>query len=104
MHYTNISSLSINKITHQNVVGEYCNGLIVGRIINLNEMSGLVESHRYSDVFYSIEDSGNENTVYAISKNGTILGNKNVILLWSVDFITIRSLKNIKHNSFIVFS
>ena len=84
-YFTNILSVIINEITNKNVLGEYCNGLVVGRVINLNELSGLVESHRYPDVFYSIEDSRNENTVYAISKNGTILGNENVILLWSVD-------------------
>ena len=42
-------------------------------------MSGLVESRRYSDVFYSIEDSGNGNSVYAISKNGTVVGNNDMI-------------------------
>ena len=47
-------------------------------------MSGLVESRRYSDVFYSIEDSGNGNSVYAISKNGTVVGNNDMILPSSV--------------------
>ena len=49
-------------------------------------MSGLVESRRYSDVFYSIEDSGNGNSVYAISKNGTVVGNNDMILPSSVIF------------------
>ena len=56
-----------------------CNGIEVGRVKNnenprLEELSGLAESHRYKDVFYSIEDSGNENVVYVINKNGTLKG------------------------------
>ena len=68
--------------TKSNVLGESCNGSVVGRVTNpeLNELSGLVESRRYSDVFYSIEDSGNGNSVYAISKNGTVVGNTDMIL------------------------
>ena len=55
-----------------------CDGNIVGRVKNpkLNELSGLVESHRYPDVFYSIEDSRNGNFVYVISQNGELIGNK----------------------------
>ena len=49
-------------------------------------MSGLVESRRYSDVFYSIEDSGNGNSVYVISKNGTVVGNNDMILPSSLIF------------------
>ena len=61
----------------------------MGRVTNpeLNELSGLVESRRYSDVFYSIEDSGNGNSVYAISKNGTVVGNNDMISPWLVIFI-----------------
>ena len=56
-----------------------CNGTIVGRVTNnkLNEISGLVESHRFPGTFYSIEDSGNKNIVYVFHKNGTVRGNKN---------------------------
>ena len=55
-----------------------CNGTIVGRVTNkkLNELSGLVESHRFPGIFYSIEDSGNQNVVYVFNKNGTLRGNK----------------------------
>ena len=53
-----------------------CGGSIVGRVTNplLNELSGLVESHRYPDVFYSIEDSGNGNFVNVIRKDGELIG------------------------------
>ena len=40
----------------------------------LEELSGLAESNRFKDVFYSIEDSQNENVVYVINKNGTLKG------------------------------
>ena len=40
----------------------------------LNEISGLVESHRFPGVFYAIEDSGNEPVVYIINKDGTLKG------------------------------
>ena len=54
---------------------QLCNGSRVGTVTNpdLNELSGLVASHRYPDVFYSIEDSKNGNFVYAINKNGTLI-------------------------------
>ena len=56
-----------------------CDGIEVGRVTNnenprLEELSGLAESNRFKDVFYSIEDSQNENVVYVINKNGTLRG------------------------------
>ena len=52
-------------------------GIEVGRVTNneLNELSGLAESHRFPDILYSIEDSGNKPVVYVINKNGTLRGN-----------------------------
>ena len=59
-----------------------CDGTVVGRVKNneLNELSGLVESHRFPDVFYSIEDSGNDPVVFVINKNGKLMGNFIIIL------------------------
>ena len=59
-----------------------CDGIEVGRVTNnenprLEELSGLAESNRFKDVFYSIEDSQNENVVYVINKNGTLKGMNN---------------------------
>ena len=62
-----------------------CNGTIVGRVRNnkLNELSGLVESHRFPGVFYAIEDSGNEPVVYIINKDGTLKGRYSMAIMTS---------------------
>ena len=59
-----------------------CDGTVVGRVQNneLNELSGLVESHRFPDIFYSIEDSGNDPVVFVINKNGTLRGKFTIFL------------------------
>ena len=51
-----------------------CTENVVGRVQDFQELSGLVASHRHPGVFYSIEDSQNNSTVYVIHKNGTLLG------------------------------
>ena len=60
-----------------------CKGIEVGRVRNnenprLDELSGLVVSRRYNSpsnfLLYAIEDSGNENVVYAINIDGTLKG------------------------------
>ena len=53
-----------------------CNGIIVGNVTNdeLNELSGLAESHRFPNVFYSIQDSGNNPSVYVINSDGSLRG------------------------------
>ena len=60
-----------------------CKGIEVGRVRNnenprLDELSGLVASRRYNSpsnyLLYSIEDSGNENVVYAINIDGALKG------------------------------
>ena len=61
--------------------GTSCIGNAVGRVQDprLQELSGFVASHQYPDVFYSIEDSLNDDFVYVIHKNGTLLGKYNVL-------------------------
>ena len=70
--------ICVDSIAKCFLIDRPCNGTIVGRVTNnkLNELSGLVESHRFPGVFYSIEDSGNGNVVYVINKNGTVRGKK----------------------------
>ena len=53
-----------------------CNGIIIGNVTNdeLSELSGLAESHRFPEVFYSIQDSGNKPSVYVINQDGTLRG------------------------------
>ena len=53
-----------------------CNGIITGNVTNdeLKELSGLAESHRFPNVFYSIQDSGNNPSVYVINSNGSLRG------------------------------
>ena len=61
--------------------GEACPGNVVGKIRNYKELSGLVASHRNPGIFYSVEDSQNEELVYAFYENGTLLG-KIWTILW----------------------
>ena len=72
--FDGIKSLSLEKP---------CNGIEVGRVKNnknprLDELSGLVASRSYNSrsnfLLYSIEDSENENAVYAINIDGTLKG------------------------------
>ena len=53
-----------------------CNGIIIGNVTNdeLKELSGLAESHRFPNVFYSIQDSGNNPSVYVVNSNGSLRG------------------------------
>ena len=70
--------------------GVSCTGIVVGRVQNLPEISGLSASYRYPDVFYSIEDSRNPSVVFVIQKNGTLLGKDNMI---SNTFVNMAILK-----------
>ena len=74
--YTSEHSSGLGIITKRLFTDRPCNGTTVGRVTNkkLNELSGLVESHRFPGIFYSIEDSGNKNIVYVLNKNGTLRG------------------------------
>ena len=54
--------------------GHNCSGNLVGKISNYKELSGLVASHENPGIFYSIEDSQNDEFVYAFSENGTLIG------------------------------
>ena len=42
----------------------------------LVEASGLVASHRFPGIYYSIQDSLNPDKVYAMKYNGEAIGNK----------------------------
>ena len=54
----------------------YTNAVEVGREKDheLKETSGLVASHKNPGVFYAIQDSLNPDPVYAINKEGDLLG------------------------------
>ena len=54
----------------------FTNAVEEGRIKDpeLKETSGLVQSHKNYGVFYAIQDSLNPDPVYAINKEGDLLG------------------------------
>ena len=60
--------------------GQTCRENVVGKIRNYKELSGLVASHRNPGIFYSVEDSQNDELVYAFYENGTLLGKTWTIL------------------------
>ena len=79
LDYTRAQNPCDNNILNLSFLERPCNGIEVGRVRNsenprLEELSGLAVSHRYNDIFYSIEDSGNDNVVYVLNKNGTLKG------------------------------
>ena len=68
----------------------FTNAVEEGRIKDpeLKETSGLVQSHKNYGVFYAIQDSLNPDPVYAINKEGDLLGecNKNIYYLFTCVF------------------
>ena len=58
------------------VLCPYTNAVEAGREKDeeLIETSGLVASHKHPGVFYAIQDSRNPDPVYAINKEGDLLG------------------------------
>ena len=64
----------VNKTNPSSCSGQTCRGDVVGKIRNYKELSGLVASHRNPGIFYSVEDSQNDELVYAFYENGTLLG------------------------------
>ena len=73
-----------------------CNGIVIGNVTNdeLKELSGLAESHRFPDVFYSIQDSGNNPSVYVINSNGSLRGIFTLIsMIFDIFILEIINLK-----------
>jgi len=50
------------------------NGAVVGTLPNaVDEASGIIQSHKYSDVFYTHNDSGGGPYVFAVHRDGTLI-------------------------------
>lgn len=49
-------------------------GVVVGTLVNaVDEASGIIQSHKYPDVFYTHNDSGGGPYVYAVRRDGTLI-------------------------------